>query len=82
MAGRLQCLCTNCSKKCDEFTRSELALNKTMTYIYLHNGTKVTNSCRSFTIDRHRVETLPQPKLMKNPMPTLFPSLVLDTLKF
>ncbi|MDP4093899.1 MAG: hypothetical protein Q8920_11105 [Bacillota bacterium] len=38
-------LCGNCSKACSEYMRHELALSGKLTYIYLKNGRKITNTC-------------------------------------
>jgi len=44
----IKCLCSNCSKSCSSNLKTELALKGLLTYIYLKNGYKLTNTCKLF----------------------------------
>jgi len=43
-----RCLCSSCSRTCAANLKSELALSGKLTYIYLKNGGKITNSCKIY----------------------------------
>lgn len=49
MTDTIKSLCTTCKKHCPSNLKTELALRKNLTYIYLNNGNKIINGCNQFT---------------------------------
>ena len=41
----IKCLCIDCQRKCSTNLRTELALRGRVTYLYLKDGSKITNNC-------------------------------------
>lgn len=47
--GIEHCLCSSCSRNCGNKFKTEMALRGKLTYIYLNNGTKITNLCSIYS---------------------------------
>ena len=42
-------LCNICRKNCSFNLKTEFAMRRNLTYIYLNNGNKIINSCNQYT---------------------------------
>lgn len=52
-AANIKCLCSGCPRKCSSAMKSEFALKGRLTYVYLKNGSKLTNTCEYYNNDNH-----------------------------
>lgn len=49
MVSNIKCLCAECKRQCGMDARRELAMGRKLTFVYLNNGEKLTNTCSMFT---------------------------------
>jgi hypothetical protein len=49
MTNTIKSLCNSCKKNCTSNLKTEFALRKNLTYIYLHNGNKIINGCSQYS---------------------------------
>lgn len=49
MTNTIKSLCGSCKKHCTSYLKTEYALKRNLTYIYLNNGNKIINGCSHYS---------------------------------
>jgi hypothetical protein len=65
MTNTIKSLCGNGKKNCTSYLKTEYALKRNLTYIYLNNGDKIINGCSHYSLTdmQNMVEKLAVPSL-------------------